>query len=50
MNDAVAKKKLLEPPRIREKGGEGSSFPFALNQKTVGPAKEAGLKYIVKEP
>jgi len=41
MNDTAGKKKLPEPSGVREKGGEDSSFPFALNQKPVGPLEKA---------
>jgi hypothetical protein len=49
MNDTAWEKKLLEPSGVWEKGGENSPLPFALNQKTVGPAKESSLQSIIKK-
>jgi hypothetical protein len=50
INDTAWKKKLLKSPRIGKKGREDSSFPFALNEKTVRPLEKVCPQEMIKKP
>jgi len=49
MDEAAAKKKLLKPTWIGEKGRKVYPPPFALNQKAVGPPNKPRSYGVMEE-
>jgi hypothetical protein len=41
IKDTAGEKEFLEPSGVREKSGENSSLPFALNQEAIRPLEKA---------